>query len=70
MSGLPKRAFCWWLGHGVGAEIGGNARASAGDMGREASKRWGGDGPPVKGSWQKFRVWVVEGWFVCDELCV
>ncbi len=46
------------------------ACAAAGVMGREAAKRWGGDGPPVEGGCQKFRVWVVQRWFVWDELCV
>ena len=68
-SGLLKRVLCWWLGYGVGAALAANTCA-AGFMGREAAKRWGGDGPPVEGGWQKFRVWVVQGWFVCDELCV
>ena len=47
-----------------------NTCAAAGFMGREAAKRWGDDGPPVEGGWQKFRVWVVQGWFAWDELCV
>ena len=69
-SGLLKRVFCWWLGYAVGAALAPNTCAAAGFMGREAAKRWGGDGPPVEGGWQTFGVWVVQGWFACDELCV
>ena len=39
-------------------------------MGREAAKRWGGDGPPVEGGLQTFGVWVVQGWFAWNELCI
>ena len=68
--GLSKRVFCWWLDYGVGAALAANTCAAAGFMGREAAKRWGGDGPPVEGSWQTFGVWVVQGWFAWNELCV
>ena len=44
--------------------------AAAGFMGREAAKRWGGDGPPVEGGLQTFGLWVVQGWFAWNELCV
>ena len=70
LSGLLKRVFCSLFWYGVGAALAANTCAAAGFMGREAAKRWGGDGPPVEGGWQKFRVWVVQGWFVWDELCV
>ena len=63
--------FCWWLGYGLGAALAANTCAAAGKkMGRKAAKMWGGDGPPVEGGWQKFRVWVVQGWFAWDELCI
>ena len=58
------------VGYAVGAALAAYTCAAAGFMWREAAKRWGGDGPPVEGGWQNFRVWVVQGWFVCDELCV
>ena len=53
-----------------GAALAAYTCAAAGFMWREAAKRWGGDGPPVEGGWQTFGVWVVQGWFAWNELCV
>ena len=36
---------------------------------REASRKWDGDGPPVKDGLKKLRVCVIEGCFARDEMC-